>query len=101
VFYRKKYCAQQKIIHSYGANEDDNDCDEMGRVKMASERGKKRAHKETPSVSPPPSARVRIGGIHGEGGRYCKCGSTDHQRTSHKDYPQNKKNGLRNSKAEV
>lgn len=74
---RKKYSAKQKILHSYGRNEEEeeNDRDEETRAHYAEAKGNTNQFREKAFVAAPTDAMIRVGGIMKEGGKYCKCGS--------------------------
>ena len=81
LFHRKRYTARQAIIHSYGDFEEDNDDDDSGRVdgRDPKELEPEIENEVMVSMSFPPAKKP------------CKCGSTTHSRTSHKQCPMRKK----------
>lgn len=75
---RKKWVKRQAVVHTYGVGDDDDDNDDVSQEIIR-------------------DANVLVQGTaEGDGdltvisGKMCKCGSTEHKRTSHKDCPMNK-----------
>lgn len=85
---RKKFVRRQKILHTYGGNEEDVDLDDDVVLAEVQKRLQEKSNppKFTKAVNPPEGARVNVGG------RACRCGNKDHLRTSHRSCPLNKKN---------
>jgi len=74
----------QKIIHTYGEHGEQDDIEEEEILAEVQNRLRKQPKKTAPpveAVNRPSGARVTVGG------KVCKCGSLDHQRTSHKSCP--------------
>ena len=77
MFPREKFSKRQKIVHTYGMQDEDLDTgDAVEEAKARLENGE--SNVELVDVEPPPGAKITIGG------KKCKCGSTTHMRTSHK-----------------
>lgn len=82
---------QQKIVHTYGDNEDD-EFDEQTALREAEARlmeNPQRRQMVTKAVAPPKGAKVGIGG------KKCRCGSRTHVRISHSSCPLNKSNAAK------
>ena len=84
--YRKEWVKRQKILHSYGEDEneiaDETDLQEELRQRILDNT----VPHNLPSIcaNMPTDVDVIVGGKH------CKCGSATHQRISHRDCPLNK-----------
>ncbi|KXJ07889.1 hypothetical protein AC249_AIPGENE25248 [Exaiptasia diaphana] len=85
--FMRKFVQRQKIIHSYG-REGDDDMDEDDLLQEVEKQLQKRGsgmQKAPKKKKPPAGARIRVCG-------QCRCGSTEHLRTSHMSCPYNKRN---------
>ena len=78
---------RQRIVHSYGDDEDITDPAELqAELEEHMQAGTVPNHIPSPCRMPNPSdVEVVLGG------KKCKCGSSTHQRTSHKNCPLKKK----------
>ena len=85
-YHRKQWVKRQRIVHSYGDEEEElEDPDEL-RTELEKYMHKGTVLHNVPAVSNKPDGVDVI-----LGGKKCKCGSTTHQRISHRDCPLNKK----------
>ena len=76
---------RQRIVHSYGEDEDEWDTEELqAELEQGIRDGTIQCH-VPPEQEKPDSIHVVLGG------KKCKCGSTTHQRISHHECPLNKK----------
>lgn len=86
--FRKMFVKRQKILHNYGSVDDELQEEEV--LAEVERRINHSTHTQPQigleAVEPPPGAEVTVGRSR------CKCGSYEHQRTSHKSCRFNKKN---------
>lgn len=83
---RKEWVKRQKIVHSYG---EDDDCIDKTELQ---EQLQECIQKNTVPHSLPAIHTTATEGVEFTiGGKTCKCGSNTHQRISHRDCPLNKK----------
>lgn len=75
---------RQKIVHSYGEEEELEDPDDF-QAELEKRIRDGTFPNRIPAVSDKPD------GVDVLGGKKCKCGSTTHQRISHRECPLNKK----------
>ena len=83
---RKEWVKRQKILHSYG--EDENEI--ANENDLQEELHQRIIDNTVPHNLPSTCANMPTDVDVVVGGKHCKCGSTTHQRISHKDCPLNK-----------
>ena len=82
-YYGKQWVKRQKIVHTYGDDDDFLEPTELqAELEQRMRDGTVPHHIPTTGVRPDGVDVVL-------GGKYCKCGSTTHQRISHRDCPLN------------
>lgn len=95
LFLRQQFVKRQKIVHSYGREEEDwvDENEALAEVQKRLRASSSRVD-GLREVAPPEGAIVNTG-ERGEAPvsiqKKCKCGSISHKRTSHKDCPLRKK----------
>jgi len=85
VYHRKLWVKRQKIVHSDGGEEEEGDTEDFVAELEQRMRDNTVSHRVPAQSERPDGVDVVLGG------RRCKCGSTTHQRISHRDCPLNKK----------
>ena len=85
-YHRKQWVKRQKIVHSYGEDEEECDTEEFQAELEQHMRDGTVPHCIPAQSEKPDSMEIVLGG------KKCKCGSTTHQRISHRDCPLNKRN---------
>lgn len=88
MYYRKEWVKRQRIVHSYG-DDDDDDCIEES--ELQDELHHRISNNTVPHKIPTTSDSIPDHVDFIVGGKRCKCGSSSHQRTSHRNCPLNKK----------
>lgn len=76
---------RQRIVHSYGEDEDELDAEELQEELEQHMRDGTVPHQIPVCSEKPDGVDIVVGG------KKCKCGSTTHQRIFHRECPLNKK----------
>ena len=94
LLFRQQFVKRQKIVHTYGREEEDwlDENEALAEVQKRIRANSNRQSVALREVAPPEGAIVNIGEETSTPVQNkCKCGSTFHKRTSHKDCPLRKK----------